>query len=65
MRKRKLKSWVKVTLLLIVGAAFGIIVYQLFTIETVHTTPLGNYTCRGGIIKVCNSSKSVANHLGV
>lgn len=65
MKKRKLKPWVKITLLLLLGAVLGIIVYQLFTLESVHTTPYGNYTCRGGIIKVCNSSKPVANYLGV
>lgn len=64
-KKTKLRGWVKYTLTFILGAVLGIAVYQLFTIETIHTTPVGNYTCRGGIIPICTGSKEVADYLGV
>ena len=54
-----LKKWVKVTLLLILGAFIGITIYQLFTIKTTHYTPVGSYTCHGGIIGVCTAENSV------
>jgi hypothetical protein len=63
--KRRLKPWVKKVLLLIVGAIIGITIYQLFTVTTVKSTPLGDYTCNGGIIQVCTGSKKVATYLGV
>ena len=63
--KRRLKPWVKKVLLLIVGAIIGIAIYQLFTIKTVKSTPVGDYTCTGGIIQVCSGSHKVATYLGV
>ena len=63
--KRRLKPWVKKVLLLIVGAIIGITIYQLFTIKTVKSTPVGDYTCNGGIIQVCSGSHKVATYLGV
>lgn len=63
--KRRLKPWVKKVLLLIIGAIIGITIYQLFTVTTVKSTPVGDYTCNGGIIKVCTGSKKVATYLGV
>lgn len=65
MTKRRLRPWVKVTLLLIAGAIIGIAIYQLFTIETTKHTPVGTYSCRGGIIKICTGSDEVADYLGV
>jgi hypothetical protein len=64
MKKRKLKKWVKVVLNLLVGAVIGIAIYQLFTVETVKSTPAGNYTCRGGIIQMCGGTGAVADYLG-
>ena len=64
-KKRKLKRWLKNLLWTILGAFIGIIIYQLFTIETVHETPVGNYTCRGGIFQVCTGSNEIADYLGV
>ena len=64
MKKRKLKGWVKVVLNLVAGAVIGIAIYQLFTVETVKTTPVGSYTCNGGIVKVCTGSRAVADYLG-
>lgn len=65
MKKYKLKKWVKNLLLILLGALIGISIYQLFTIETTRITPAGSYTCRGGIIEICTSSKEVADYLGV
>ncbi len=65
MTRRRLRPWVKVTLLLIAGAIIGIAIYQLFTIETIKQTPAGTYSCRGGIIQICTGSDEVADYLGV
>lgn len=65
MTKRRLRPWVKYTLVAILSAIISITIYQLFTLEITKTTPVGNYTCRGGIIQVCTSSKEVADYLGV
>lgn len=65
MKKRYvLKKWVKDLLKLVAGAIIGIAIYQLFTVETIKTTPAGNYTCNGGIVKVCTGSRAVADYLG-
>jgi len=66
MKKRyKLKNWVKYLLFTILGAVIGIAIYQLFTIKNTYETPVGSYSCNGGIIQVCSGSKEVANYLGV
>ncbi len=66
MKKRyRLKRWVKNTLWVILGAVIGIAIYQLFTVETTKKIPASEYTCKGGIIKVCTGSKEVADYLGV
>lgn len=66
MKKRyRLKSWVKYLLFTILGAVIGIAIYQLFTLETTKKTPVGEYTCKGGIVQVCTGSKEVADYLGV
>jgi hypothetical protein len=65
MKKYKLRKWVKVVLNLLAGALIGIAIYQLFTVETVKTTPVGDYTCNGGMIKICTGSEAVADYLGV
>lgn len=64
-KKRKLKRWVKNLLWMLLGAFIGIIFYQIFTIKTITQTPVGNYTCHGGIVKICSSSVEVADYLGV
>ena len=64
-KRYKLKGWVKVMLGFIAGAVVGIAIYQLFTVETVHSTPVGSYTCNGGLVKVCSGSREVAEYLGV
>ena len=65
MKKRRLKRWVKNTLWMILGAFLGIATYQILTIKTPHTTPVGDYTCKGGVIQICSGSKEVAEYLGV
>ena len=64
-KKYVLKKWVKDLLKVVAGAIIGIAIYQLFTVETVKTTPVGDYTCKGGIIQVCGGSQAVADYLGV
>lgn len=68
-KKRKLKPQIKkvinVCLLLLLAVLIGITIYQLFTIKTIKTTPVGNYECHGGIVKVCSGSKEVSDYLGV
>ena len=64
-KKYRLKRWVKNLLWIILGAIIGITIYQLFTIETVYETTVGNYTCRGSIIEICSGSNEVTNYLGV
>lgn len=64
-KKRKLKRWVKNVLWMILGAFIAITIYQLFTLETVKETPVGSYTCRGGIFQICTGSNEVADYLGV
>ena len=63
-KRYKLKRWVKNTLWLILGALIGITIYQYFTVETTHQTPVGEYTCNGGIVKICTGDKIVADYLG-
>lgn len=64
-KKRVLKRWVKIALWMILGALLGIAIYQLFTLDSTYTTPVGSYTCKGGLLKVCSGSNEVANYLGV
>ncbi len=64
-KRYKLKKWVKVTLWTLFVGFVVLAIYQLFTIKTIHTTPVGTYQCNGGIIKICGGSKEVANYLGV
>ena len=64
-KKYKLRKWVKVCLWTLFVAFISISIYQMFTIKTIHTTPVGTYQCNGGLIKVCGGSKEVADYLGV
>ena len=69
---RKLKMFFKsltglewIELILII---FGLVklIEILFMGPTIVThTPVGDYTCKGGIIKTCNGSKVVAEYVGV
>lgn len=63
-KRRVLKRWVKNVLWIMLGAFIGIAMYQLFTVHNTYETPVGNYTCDGGLIKVCTGSHAVANYLG-
>lgn len=63
--RNNLKKFISAFLLFLLGALIGIIIYQLFTIETTYNTPAGNYTCRGEIIEICSGSNEVADYLGV
>lgn len=65
MKKIILKKWVKDFLKVVAGAIIGVAIYQLFTVETVKTTPAGNYTCKGGIVRICSGSQAVYDYLGI
>ena len=56
METYKLRTWVKVVLLLIAGALIGISTYQLFTLESTDKTT--GASCNGGIVKVCTGTPS-------
>lgn len=56
METYKLRTWVKVVLLLIAGALIGISTYQLFTLESTDKTT--GASCKGGIVKVCTGTPS-------
>ena len=64
-KKYKLKIWIKVFLLLLIGALIGVTIYQLFTVKTTRKTPVGNYMCRGGIVQICTANSEVSDYLGV
>lgn len=65
-KKNYVKNMIlKVGILLLIGTIVGIAIYQLFTIETIKETPVGNYTCRGDLLEFCVGSKEVADYLGV
>lgn len=61
----KLKRWVKVMLWTLFVAFTTLALYQLATVKTVKSTPVGSYTCHGKLIQVCSGSKEVADYLGV
>ena len=64
-KRYRLRTWVKLVLWTIFVAFITISIYQMFTITTIHTTPVGSYTCKGKLIQVCGGSKEVADYLGV
>ena len=64
-KKYRLRNWVKIVLWTIFVAFITISIYQVFTIKTIHTTPVGSYTCHGKLIQVCGGSREVADYLGV
>lgn len=51
----RLRLWVKVTLTVLAVAVVGLAIVQLFTREETHSTPVGDYTCRGGIVQICST----------
>lgn len=61
MKRRRIKTWVKV----LVVVLLTISIYQLFITKEENNTPVGTYTCRGGILQVCTGSKQVATYLGI
>lgn len=59
MKKYKLRQWVKNLIWFLIGSLIGITIYQLFTIYTIETSPVGTYKCSGGIVRICSSSNEV------
>lgn len=64
-KKLRLRKWVKVALWTVLVSFLSIAIYQLKTVTTIETTPVGSYTCHGKLIQVCSGSKAVADYLGV
>ena len=64
-KKYRLRKWVKVTLWTLFVGYIAIAIYQLATIKTYNTTPVGTYTCHGKLIQICEGNKEVADYLGV
>lgn len=64
-KRYKLRRWVKVMLWTLFVAFITLSLYQLKTIKTIKSTPVGSYTCHGKLIQVCSGSKEVADYLGV
>ena len=64
MKKYRLKRWVRVTLYSLFAVYMCVAIIQFFTVRTIHSTPVGSYTCIGKFIKVCGGSKEVADYLG-
>lgn len=64
-KKLRLRKWVWLVLYTLLIVFLSITIYQLFTVTTIHTTPVGTYTCHGKLIQVCNGSKEVKDYLGV
>ena len=64
-KRYRLKRWVKIMLWTLFVALTTLSLYQLATIKTVKSTPVGSYTCHGKLIQVCSGSKEVAEYLGV
>lgn len=63
-KRYRVRSWVKVVLWTLFVAFISISIYQLFTVKTIHSTPVGSYTCNGKLIQICGGSKEVADYLG-
>lgn len=63
--KPEVKKTMNIILLLLFGILIGIAIYQLFTVKTIKSTPVGSYQCNGGMIKICSGSNEIAEYLGV
>ena len=64
-KRYRLRSWVKVVLWTIFVVFATISIYQIFTVKTIHSTPVGSYTCHGKLFKICGGSREVAEYMGV
>ena len=60
-------EWIELILILFVFLVglFTIFKFLFIGKQTVHTTPVGNYTCTGGFVKTCSGSQEVADYLGI
>ncbi len=60
-------DWMELILAIVILMFSFITLFKfLFIGKTeVKSTPVGNYTCSGGIIKICGSSSEVSDYLGV
>lgn len=60
-------EWIELIILVfvIIGVLFTIFKFLFIGKTTTYETPVGEYTCSGGLIKVCGGSKEVADYLGI
>lgn len=60
-------EWIELLPILIVMVVGLITIFKFLFIGEPKTyiTPAGEYTCTGGVFKVCTGSKEVADYLGV
>ncbi len=60
-------EWIQLSIILLIFIVGFVTIFKFLFIGEPITkeTPVGNYTCSGGFIKVCSGSQEVANYLGV
>lgn len=63
MQNRKLKPWVKRVIIAIIIFICFLSWLQLFIMSKTYNTPVGEYTCKGGILKVCSGSNEVYKYI--
>lgn len=56
-------DWIELFILII--GLISIFKFLFIGNPKTYETPVGNYTCTGGLIKTCSGSKEVADYLGV
>lgn len=64
MKKRKLR-WDRIIGLVMILFAIWTVIDIATAEKVVRQTPVGDYSCKGTIIKSCSGSSRVANYLGV
>lgn len=60
-------EWIEFVILFAVFVFALVLIFKFLFIGEPKTyeTPVGTYTCSGGLIKVCGGSEEVADYLGV
>lgn len=62
MKNRRLRSWVKISIFLIILAFLVYALIGLIGVQRTYTSPTGRYTCKGTILKICSGNKEVYNY---
>lgn len=60
-------EWLELLIILFIFIVGLLTIFKFLFVgeEKTYVTPVGNYTCSGGLIKVCSGSKEVADYLGI